>query len=308
MIIITGATGFLGKAVADRVHGARGLSSEDLDLTNGAAVMEAFARWRPRVVIHLAARVGGITENIARQADFLIDNTRIDANLLAAIRESKPDHFIPLLSTCMYPDQVPDVAYPMTEGMIEDGAPPPTNAAYAAAKRTLMHGTRALHAQYGIPYSAIIPANLYGPGDHFGEGKSHFLAAAIHRIEAARISRDAQVTFMGTGKALRQYVFVDDVAQLIATLVQRDPLQTAVNVAPERNRSIKELAHLVADAVGFEGSIEFSDAGPDGQYRKDVSNQLLRQLVPEWEQIETHVEEGLAATIHWYRKHVAPSS
>lgn len=274
-------------------------------MTNGAAVEEAFATWQPRVVVHLAARVGGITENIARQADFLIDNLRIDANLLNALRVNQPEHFLPMLSTCMYPDRLPDDRYPMVEDDIEEGAPPPTNAGYAAAKRSLLHGVRALHEQYNVPYTALIPANLYGPRDHFGEDKSHFLAACIGRVERARVDGTEAIEFFGTGKALRQYVFVEDVAALIAGLVVSGARNTCLNVAPSENRSIKLLAESVAMAAGYIGEVRFSGKGPDGQYRKDVSIERLRHLLPDWASQETSLADGLVKTIDWYRDHVA---
>ena len=307
MIIVTGGSGFLGRAVAARLPDAVSLASTDLDLTSGDAVFEAFSEWRASVVVHLAARVGGITENISRSADFLIDNLRIDANVLNALRANPPEHFVPMLSTCMYPDQLSDDRYPMHEEDIEEGAPPPTNAAYAAAKRSLLHGTRALHDQYGVPYTAFIPANLYGPGDHFGEGKSHFLAASIDRIEEARRTSRDSVEFFGTGRALRQYVYVDDVAALIEAAVGRGPANAALNIAPSENRSIRSLAETVAEVAGFDGAIGFDGVGPDGQIRKDVSADVLRATFPEWSAIETPFERGVEQTIEWYRNNVEAS-
>lgn len=306
-VLITGATGFLGRAVSERIPGARCLSSSDLDLTDGRSVLEAVGDWNPTVVIHLAARVGGISANIARQADFLVDNLRMDANLLAAMRTHAPDHFVPLLSTCMYPDRLPAHCYPLTEDMVEEGPPPPTNAAYAAAKRALWHGSLALADQYGVPYSALIPSNLYGPGDHFGSRESHFLAAAVQKIEDARRSSVPMVEFMGTGRALRQFLFVRDLADLIAHLVNHEPLNTTVNVAPSHNLSIAQLARAVADAAGYDGDIRFSGEGPDGQLRKDVTVERLLALVPQWESIETPLDSGLSLTLDWYREHVEPS-
>ena len=307
MILITGGSGFLGKAVSARIPEARALSSRDLDLTDGAKVAEAIGDWKPDVVVHLAARVGGITANIAQQADFLIDNLRMDANVLAAVRDNPPRHLISMLSTCMYPDRLPDTEYPMTEAVIEAGPPPPTNAAYAAAKRALWQGTRALHSQYSVPYTALVPANLYGPNDHFGDDHSHFLAAAIHRIESARVDRAPWVEFFGTGTALRQYVLADDVARLVRVLIDRGPTDETLNIAPTENRTIKELAATVGRVSGYQGEIRFDGNGPDGQFRKDVTSELLRDLVPEWLDIETPLETGLQHTIEWYREHVATS-
>jgi GDP-L-fucose synthase len=306
MLVITGASGFLGRAVAGRISGARCLSSKDLDLTDGRAVEEAMAEWKPSVVVHLAARVGGIVANMNRQADFIVDNLRMDANLLAALRTHRPDHLIAMLSTCMYPAEVAEADYPMAEDLIDAGPPPPTNAAYAVAKRALWEGVRALNEQYGVQYSNLVPANLYGPGDHFGHEFSHFLAAAVTKVERARLSGDLSVEFFGTGRALRQYLYVDDLANLVSHLVDLGPLNTTVNVAPSQNLTIREFAQAVSDAAGYKGAITFSMNGPDGQYRKDVSAARLRELVPEWVEMETPLEVGLTRTIEWYRQDVAP--
>ena len=304
MILLTGGSGFLGRAISEQLPEAKALSSADLDLTAGSATADAISDWRPEVVIHCAARVGGITENMSRQADFLVDNMRIDANLLSALRAHPPKHFIPMLSTCMYPDRLSDDQYPMTEELIEAGPPPPTNAAYAAAKRALWRGTLALHEQYGVPYAALVPANLYGPGDHFGEGASHFLAAAIDKIEKARLADEPEVVFFGTGTALRQYVLSTDLARLVAHLVERGPLNETLNVAPVVMWSVSELALDVATVAGYRGNIIFTGQGPDGQHRKDVSIDKLERLVPEWNDLRSWLRVGFKSTIDWYRANV----
>lgn len=306
MILITGGRGFVGRATLPALAGDLvAPTSEELDLADRGAVADYFATVRPEVVIHLAARVGGITVNLSQPADFLLENVRMDANVLTAAAKHQPRHLILMLSTCMYPDRLPDTAYPMTEDQIEDGPPPPSNAAYAAAKRTLLHGARALHDQYNIPFTALVPSNLYGPGDHFGSKASHFLAAAMTKIETARRADAPNVEFFGTGRALRQYLLVDDLASVIARVVDAGPTDQAVNVAPSHNLSIKELAERVARATDFQGEVRFSGVGPDGQYRKDVSTSLLQEILPDWRETETPLDDGLRRTIKWYRDNVA---
>ncbi len=287
------------------VPGAIGWSSSDVDLTDQGATLDAIATLRPAVVVHLAARVGGIEANLGRPADFILDNLLIDTNLLRAVRRHPPRHLIVALSTCIYPDHLPESQYPMSENDIEAGAPAPSNAAYATAKRALKTSVESLGVQDGIGWTAVVPSNLYGPGDHFGERSAHFLAAAIDKIEAARVDQAHVVEFFGTGRALRQFLFVDDVARLIATLTSSKPMNDIVNVAPSHNLSISDLAHHVARAAGYDGQIQFSGRGPDGQLRKDVSVSRLRETMPEWSAIETPLDDGLKRTIEWYRSNVA---
>lgn len=304
-ILITGGSGFLGKAVAAALPGARALGSRDVDLTDGHAVTDFIRQAKAEVVVHLAARVGGITANLAEPADFIVDNLRIDANLCAALRHTRPRHFIVMLSTCMYPDEVDASLYPMPETLLEAGPPPPTNAAYAAAKRALWHATCALHSQYAVPFTALVPANLYGPGDHVGSTRSHFLAAAIAKIEAARQSQAPRIAFLGTGRALRQYVYAPDVGQLVRTIAEHGAFNTIFNVAPQASHSIQQLAQRVADAAGYAGEVAFTQAGPDGQFRKDVTSARLQAAIPAWSSIETPLDRGITLTLEWYRRHVA---
>lgn len=306
MILVTGGRGFVGRATIPALGGdVVAPTSDELNLTDRDAVADYFATYKPEIVVHLAARVGGITVNLSQPADFLLENVRMDANVLSASANHRPRHLILMMSTCMYPDRLSDSAYPMTENQIEDGPPPPSNAAYAAAKRTLLHGARALHDQYRVEFTALIPSNLYGPGDHFGSKASHFLAAAVTKVESARRAKASTVEFFGTGRALRQFLLVDDLASVIARVVRADPTNRAVNIAPSHNLSIKELAERVSQAADFHGEGRFSGVGPDGQYRKDVSTSLLEEILPEWKEIETPLDDGLRRTIKWYRDNVA---
>ena len=304
-VMLTGGTGFLGTAVSELLPGAQALGSQQVDLRDGAAVTAHVEAQRPEVVVHMAARVGGIRANMAKPADFLLDNMRIDANLCAALCTAKPRHLIVLLSTCMYPDSVAPEHYPMGESMIDAGPPPPTNAAYAVAKRALWQAAQALQAQYGVGTTCLVPANLYGPHDHFHTDNAHFLAAALERLRAAAAVQARGVEFFGTGRAQRQYVYVRDVAWLVHWCVEQGPLQQTLNVAPQQSCSIAELARSAAQAAGFSGEVTFSGAGPDGQLRKDVSSARLRKLVPQWNTVETPLSVGLQHTMTWLRGQTA---
>jgi GDP-L-fucose synthase len=306
-ILVTGGSGFVGRALRRVLPYAIFIGSKDADLTNEKEVDDIFLRYRPKVVVHLAAQVGGIMKNLARPADLLLTNSRIDANVLDTTRRHYAAHFIPIFSTCMYPDCMPESRYPMSEDDVMDGAPPKSNAAYAQGKRLLLAGTFALNQQYQIPFTGLIPTNLYGPGDHFNSKESHFLAAAIHKIASAKANNHTVTEFMGTGTALRQYLFVDDLAALIKIIVQSRPSNKIYNVGPRENLPIKELAQKVASLLEYEGRLNFSGKGPDGQKRKDVSVDRLLVDFPCWKNIETPLKIGFIETIRWYRRSVEPS-
>jgi GDP-L-fucose synthase len=193
----------------------------------------------------------------------------------------------------------------MSEDLLDAGPPPPSNAAYALSKRALWYGARALQEQYGVPYTALVPSNLYGPRDHFGSDASHFLAAAIDKIERARREGAPHVEFFGTGRALRQFILAEDLARLIVAVIARGPANETLNVACRDVLSIRELAEGVAAAAGYEGEVRFSGKGPDGQYRKDADPSRLGRAFPDWLRIETPFEEGVQRTLAWYREHVA---
>ena len=300
-VMLTGGTGFLGAAVAAALPGAQVLGSRQLDLRRGEAVAAFVQDHRPEVVVHMAARVGGIRANMAQPADFLLDNVRMDANLLAALCVHKPKHLLVILSTCMYPDALPAQHYPMAESMLDAGPPPPTNASYALAKRALWQAAQALHAQYNVPFTCLVPANMYGPHDHFNGEHAHFLATALSRTGTAAAQQAPRVEFFGSGRAVRQYVYVRDVAWLIRWCVEHGPLNQTLNVAPQQSHSIAELAQQAAVACGYTGHIAFSGVGPDGQLCKDASSARLRKVVPEWSQIETPLAVGLQQTVAWHR-------
>jgi GDP-L-fucose synthase len=295
-ILVTGGSGLVGRHLRKYLPDAVYLSSKDFDLRSEEEVRRLFtSKWNR--VIHLAARVAGILDNRSRPAEFLEDNLLINTVVLKYARESGVRRFTAILSTCIYPDVANN--YPMTEEMIHDGPPQATNFGYAISKRTLAAHIDACNTQYGTSYNYLIPCNLYGEFDKIDKNKSHFVTALLVKILEAERNVSGKINLLGTGKPLRQFMHAEDLAKVIAQCVKRDATQS-FNVAVSENLSIREIAEIALKATGNEGiSIDFDSTGPDGQFRKDVSNAKMLEIFPGFE--FTGLAEGLARVYSYYK-------
>jgi GDP-L-fucose synthase len=230
----------------------------------------------------LAAKVGGIIDNINKPDDYFMDNIQMNTNMIKWSRLTGVKRFIGILSTCIYPDKV-DV-YPMTEDMLHQGPPTPTNFSYGYAKRCLAVHIDACNKQYGTKYQYLTPCNLYGINDKFGEN-SHFVAALVKKIVAVEKDGGDTLGLFGTGTPLRQFMDSDDLAWVIKECLDKD-IYDSFNVATEENLSIKEMAEIALESCGLSDiKIEFDTTKPDGQYRKDVSIDKLKNLLPNFNTI-----------------------
>jgi GDP-L-fucose synthase len=281
-ILVTGGSGMVGKSLKKLLPNATYLSSKDCDLTNENAVISLMTNTKFDVVIHLAAKVGGIVDNINKPDDYFVDNIQMNTNMVKWSRITGVKRFIGILSTCIYPDKVDN--YPMTEDMLHQGPPSPTNFSYGYAKRCLAVQIDACNTQYGTNYQYLTPCNLYGENDKFGEN-SHFIAALIKKIIKVEHDDGDTLGLFGTGTPLRQFMHSDDLAWVIKECLDKD-IYDSFNVATEENLSIKDMAHIALDSCGLKGiNIEFDVAKPDGQYRKDVSIDKLKNLLPNFNTI-----------------------
>jgi GDP-L-fucose synthase len=285
-ILVTGGSGLVGKYLQKILPNATYLSSKDCDLRDQRQVYDLFEALKPTIVIHLAAKVGGIKDNIAKPAEYFEDNILMNTNLLKVSYEYGVKQFIGVLSTCIYPDKVDN--YPMKEEDMFLGPPTPTNFSYGYAKRSLAVQIDAYNKQYGTEYSYLIPCNLYGEYDNFeNESKMHFITALLHKIKNAK---DNQIELLGTGKPLRQFMYAGDFASIIKYVIEKN-ITHSFNVAPDFNYSIDEMAKIAIKATKPELTIKYSNPELDGQYRKDVDNSKLRSYIPDFE--FTPLEEGL---------------
>jgi GDP-L-fucose synthase len=316
-IYVAGHRGLVGSALVRKLQseGFRNLvlrTSKELDLKNPAAVAEFFAQEKPEYVFLAAAKVGGIVANQSYPADFIYDNLMIECNVIHQAYLTGVERLLFLGSSCIYPKLAPQ---PLKEEYLLTGPLEPTNDAYAVAKIAGITMCRAYNRQYGTRYLAAMPTNLYGPGDNFDLEKSHVLPALIRKFHEAKCAGTETVTIWGTGAPYREFLHVDDLADaclflmnlaekefvsLLATSPQ-SPAPALINIGSGDEVTIRELALLVKEAVGFEGSLVFDSSKPDGTPRKLCDVSKLHALG--WKH-RTRLEEGIQSSYEWYRNNL----
>jgi GDP-L-fucose synthase len=288
-VLVTGGSGFLGSRLKIVSPEWNYVSSRDYDLTDSKSCHKMYEDIKPDAVIHLAGKVGGIKENTTKQADFYYQNTMINTNVLHEAYKSGVKRVLSALSTCTFPDVVAN--YPFTENDILAGPPASSNLAYGFAKRGLFIQSNSYRSQYGLNYSTFTPSNLYGPYDNFDLESSHFVAAMIRKFYEAR--NGDVIEFWGSGRALRQQLFVGDLARVVPELLEKHNSNVPIIVAPSENLSIKEMIKVCKDVTGKDVQIKF-DGRLDGQYRKDGDNKRLVDLLGSFE--FTSFRDGLRKT------------
>ncbi|CAH0267011.1 GDP-L-fucose synthase [Arthrobacter sp. Bi83] len=297
---VAGHRGLVGSAiwrklVAEGFTALQGRTSSELDLKDRDAVFSFFAQTKPRYVVLAAAKVGGILANNTYPVDFLSDNLRIQVNVLDAAREHGVERLLFLGSSCIYPKFADQ---PIREESLLTGHLEPTNDAYAIAKIAGITQIQATRRQYGLPWISAMPTNLYGPGDNFSPEGSHVLPALIRRYDEAAKSRADSVTNWGSGSPRREFLHVDDMAAACLHMLENYDGPTQVNVGTGKDVTIKELATIVAEAVGYTGEIRWDTGKPDGTPRKllDVS-----RLADSGWTSSIGLDEGIRTTVQWYR-------
>lgn len=299
-VYVAGHRGLVGSAVWRALTSAGftnliGRTSSELDLRDRDRVFDFFAWEQPRHVVLAAAKVGGILANATYPVDFLSDNLRIQVNIMDAAREHGVERLVFLGSSCIYPKLAPQ---PIKEEYLLTGHLEPTNDAYAIAKIAGILQVQAVRRQYGLPWISAMPTNLYGPGDNFSSQGSHVLPALIRRYDEARAGNTPSVTNWGSGNPRREFLHVDDMAAAVLHLLDFYDGPSQVNVGTGEDVTIRELAELVAEAVGYEGVIEWDTSKPDGTPRKllDVSMLTRSGWAP-----KIDLRHGIGTTVEWYR-------
>ena len=300
-ILLTGGGGFLGRRVASelREHGATVAVArkKDYDLVHRDDCRRLLADTRPEIVIHLAARVGGIGANRENPGSFFFDNLMMGVQLVEECRLARVPKVVTIGTICAYPKLTP---VPFREEALWDGYPEETNAPYGLAKKMLLVQGQAYRQQYGMNIVHLLPVNLYGPGDNFDPATSHVIPALIDRFEEAVEQGRSRVDVWGSGSASREFLFVDDAARGIRLATERYDGTDPVNLGAGFEISIFDLATLIARLTGFAGEIRWDTSKPDGQPRRCLDTEKAARLFGF--RAEVPFEDGLETTIEWYRR------
>ena len=306
-IVVTGGAGFLGSYVVDALA-RRGCTdvfvprSRDYDLRQPEAIDRLLEDARPDVIIHLAAVVGGIGANRSQPGRFFYENAIIGIQLIEKARVAGIAKFVTLGTICAYPKFAP---IPFREAELWDGYPEETNAPYGLAKKMLLVQTQAYRAQYGFNGIYLLPVNLYGPRDNFDLETSHVIPALIRKCVEARDRRDPEVVLWGDGSPTREFLFAADAAEGIVLATEHYEGGEPVNLGSGSEISIRDLATIVAEEVGFEGAVRWDASKPNGQPRRSLDVSRAREAFGF--EAKTSFRDGLRTTIHWYLNQQSPS-
>jgi GDP-L-fucose synthase len=304
-ILLTGGAGFLGSRIAENMVQKRNISetqiviprSKNSDLRIWSNCQKAVED--VDIVIHLAARVGGIGFNQKYPGTLFFDNIVMGTQLMEAARQAKVEKFVQLGTVCAYPKFTPT---PFKEDDLWNGYPEETNAPYGIAKKALLVMAQAYRQQYGMNAIYLLPVNLYGPGDNFTTESSHVIPAIIRKFVEAIQRGEKEVTIWGTGKAPREFLYVDDAVEGIIAATEKYDKSAPVNLGSGKEITIKLLVDLLAKLTGFEGQIIWDTSKPDGQPRRYLDTTRAKNEFGF--EAKTDFTEGLQKTIEWYRKQV----
>jgi GDP-L-fucose synthase len=303
-ITVTGGAGFLGKFVVKKLEetGCQKIfipEIEKYDLRNIVDIRKMYKDSEPDIVIHLAAVVGGIGANRENPGSFFYDNLIMGIQLIEEARVNNVEKFLALGTICAYPKFTP---VPFKEENLWDGYPEETNAPYGLAKKMLLVQSQAYRQQYGFNSVFLLPVNLYGPGDNFDPKSSHVIPALIKKFYEAKKNNEREVLVWGTGKATREFLYVEDCAEAIVMAAEKYNKSDPVNIGAGFEISIKDLAEKIQEIFKYEGKIIWDNSKPDGQPRRclDTSKALKEFGFTS----KTSFNEGLKKTIDWYKKNV----
>lgn len=297
-IFVAGHNGLVGSSLCERLKDEScevlTAARKDLDLRDQAAVKHWMNEHKPDAIIIAAAKVGGIQANINAPAEFLYDNLMIEANIIHSAYETGVEKLLFLGSSCMYPREAPQ---PLKPEYLLSGAFEPTNAPYALAKMAGVELCRTYRKQYGCDFISAIPCNLYGPRDNFDPVTSHVIPALIRKIHEAKEAGKSELELWGTGSPLREFLYIDDLADGLIHLLKNYSGAEPVNIGSGQEVSIKELAGVISGVIGYDGAIVFNPEKPDGMPRKIMDSEYLR--TSGWSP-SVDLSSGIRQTYNWF--------
>lgn len=302
-IYIAGHSGMVGSAVWRVLRNSGytnliGKTSSELDLRNQVSVDEFISLEKPAIIIDAAARVGGIVANNKFPYQFLIENMRIQNNLIQSAHENNVDKFIFLGSSCIYPKMAPQ---PLKEEYLLTDSLEPTNESYAIAKISGVKLCQAIRNQFGKDFVSLMPTNLYGSFDNFDYETSHVLPAMLRKFHEAKINNNAPVTLWGSGRPMREFLLVDDMAKAVVFAIENKLPEHLYNIGSSMEISIKELAETIQNIVQHKGEIIWNDSKPDGTPRKLMDNSKMNNLG--WK-AEVDLKTGIKMTYDWFLENI----
>ena len=300
-VVVTGGAGFLGSVVVTqlREQGCRNIwvpRSQDYDLVQMEAVRRLYDEAAPDIVLHLAARVGGIGANQANAGRFFYDNLMMGTQLMEVGRQRGLEKFVALATICAYPKYTP---VPFREADLWAGYPEETNAPYGLAKKMMLVQAQAYRQQYGFNAIVLFPVNLYGPGDNFDMQTSHVIPALIRKCVEAQAKGEKQVVLWGDGSPSREFLYVDDAARAILLAAEHYNGDEPVNIGTGEEITIQDLAHLIADKVGFEGKLVWDTTKPNGQPRRCLDTRRAKELFGF--EASCGLRRGMNNTVQWFQ-------
>ncbi len=298
-ILILGSSGLVGSSLvrllaANEKYEVTGTTRKDANLFSFEETSDLVSKINPDILINAAAKVGGIHANNSQRTDFILENLKININVLEACIKFPNIFIVNLGSSCIYPLEAEN---PISEESIMTGALEPTNSPYAMAKLTAIELANSLNIQYGHKILNLMPTNLYGPGDNFSELDSHVIPGLIFRMHKAKIDNQDNFHIWGTGKPLREFLHVDDLSKAVEFLITNQPKNSLLNVGSGNEISISDLAEKIKDVIEFKGNLVFDSSMPDGNPRKLLDSSKLFKLG--WKP-SISINDGLKDTYKWF--------